>query len=45
VFSSEPQLARSNVPNTNQHATEGSNPMWMHHAYDNHWYKDDEQIR
>jgi len=44
VFGSETQLTRCNVPNTNQHASEGSNPMWMT-GYDNHWYKDEEQIR
>ena len=44
IFGHEPQLSRSNVPNTNQHATEGSNPMWMT-GYDNQWYKDEEQLR
>ncbi|CAG2101538.1 unnamed protein product [Medioppia subpectinata] len=44
VFGSESQLTRCNVPNTNQHASEGSNPMWMT-GYDNRWYdKDEEQI-
>lgn len=38
------QLSRANVPNTNMHADEGSNPIWMT-GYDNEWYdKDDEQI-
>lgn len=38
------QLTRANVPNTNIHADEGSNPIWMT-GYDNEWYdKDDEQI-
>lgn len=44
IFGHEPQLTRSNVPNTNQHATEGSNPMWMT-GYDNQWYKDEERLR
>lgn len=43
IFAHEPQLARSNVPNTNQHAVEGSNPMWMT-GYDNQWYKDEERL-
>ncbi|KAH7637786.1 cadherin-23-like protein [Dermatophagoides farinae] len=43
IFGHEPQLTRSNVPNTNQHATEGSNPMWMT-GYDNQWYKDEERL-
>ncbi|XP_067000515.2 cadherin-23 [Anabrus simplex] len=29
------------VPNTNMHSVEGSNPMWMQ-AYENEWYKEDE---
>lgn len=38
------QLNRANVPNTNIHADEGSNPIWMT-GYDNEWYeKDEEQI-
>ena len=38
------QLSRANVPNTNIHADEGSNPIWMT-GYDNEWYeKEDEQI-
>ena len=40
----DPQLNRANVPNTNIHADEGSNPIWMT-GYDNEWFKDDEQIR
>ncbi|KPM07825.1 cadherin-23-like protein [Sarcoptes scabiei] len=43
IFGHEPQLTRSNVPNTNQHATEGSNPMWMT-GYDNQWYKEEERL-
>lgn len=40
----DPRLNRGNVPNTNIHADEGSNPIWMT-GYDNEWYdKDDEQI-
>ncbi|XP_026315340.1 cadherin-23 [Hyposmocoma kahamanoa] len=30
------------VPNTNKHSTKGSNPIWLH-AYENDWYKSDEQ--
>jgi len=30
-------LSRANVPNTNIHADEGSNPIWMT-GYDNEWY-------
>ncbi|RWS14756.1 cadherin-23-like protein [Dinothrombium tinctorium] len=37
------QLNRTDVPNTNIHAEEGSNPIWMT-GYDNEWFKDDEQI-
>ncbi|CAG7830108.1 unnamed protein product [Allacma fusca] len=29
-----------NVPNTNVHSSEGSNPIWMQ-AYQNSWYKED----
>lgn len=39
-----PQLGVCNVPNTNMHANEGSNPIWMT-GYDNEWFKEDEQIR
>uniref|UniRef100_T1KWL6 Cadherin domain-containing protein n=2 Tax=Tetranychus urticae TaxID=32264 RepID=T1KWL6_TETUR len=39
----DPQLNRTNVPNTNIHADEGSNPIWMT-GYDNEWFKDDEQM-
>ncbi|RWS28589.1 cadherin-23-like protein [Leptotrombidium deliense] len=39
----DPQLNRADVPNTNIHADEGSNPIWMT-GYDNEWFKDDEQI-
>lgn len=39
-----PQLAICNVPNTNMHAHEGSNPIWRN-GYDNEWFKEDEQIR
>ncbi|KAI1285730.1 Cadherin-23 [Halotydeus destructor] len=40
----DPQLSRANVPNTNIHADEGSNPIWMT-GYDNEWYdKDEEQL-
>lgn len=31
------------VPNTNKHSTKGSNPIWLH-AYENDWYKSDDQI-
>lgn len=31
------------VPNTNKHSTKGSNPIWLH-AYENDWYKADEQL-
>ncbi|XP_049868235.1 cadherin-23 [Pectinophora gossypiella] len=31
------------VPNTNKHSTKGSNPIWLH-AYENDWYKSDEQL-
>ncbi|GLH04217.1 Cadherin-87A [Gryllus bimaculatus] len=31
------------VPNTNMHSVEGSNPMWMR-AYENEWYKEDESV-
>ncbi|KAG7306076.1 hypothetical protein JYU34_008659 [Plutella xylostella] len=31
------------VPNTNKHSTKGSNPIWLH-AYENDWYKNDDQI-
>ncbi|XP_035210796.1 cadherin-23-like isoform X2 [Stegodyphus dumicola] len=41
--SQESALNRMDVPNTNQHSVEGSNPIWMH-SYDNEWYKEDEQI-
>ncbi|EEC14436.1 conserved hypothetical protein [Ixodes scapularis] len=37
-------LNRVDVPNTNQHSVEGSNPIWMH-SYDNDWYKEDEETR
>nr|XP_037269685.1 cadherin-23-like isoform X1 [Rhipicephalus microplus] len=37
-------LNRMDVPNTNQHSVEGSNPIWMH-SYDNEWYKEDEETR
>ncbi|KAG1683802.1 Cadherin-23 [Nymphon striatum] len=37
-------LNRVDVPNTNQHSVEGSNPMWMQ-GYDNEgWVKDDETM-
>ncbi|GIY56276.1 cadherin-23 [Caerostris darwini] len=42
--SQDSALNRMDVPNTNQHSVEGSNPIWMH-SYDNEWYKEDEQIR
>lgn len=34
------------VPGTNKHSVEGSNPMWMRNiaAYDNNWYKSDEEF-
>ncbi|XP_042895459.1 cadherin-23 isoform X2 [Parasteatoda tepidariorum] len=41
--SQDSALNRMDVPNTNQHSVEGSNPIWMH-SYDNEWYKEDEQI-
>ncbi|XP_073949712.1 cadherin 88C [Choristoneura fumiferana] len=31
------------VPNTNKHSSKGSNPIWLH-AYENEWYKSDDQI-
>ena len=39
------QTHRTHVPNTNIHADEGSNPIWMT-GYDNEWYEkgDDEGI-
>ncbi|CAN7993536.1 unnamed protein product [Ixodes hexagonus] len=37
-------LNRVDVPNTNQHSVEGSNPIWMH-SYENDWYKEDEETR
>lgn len=37
-------LNRMDVPNTNQHSVEGSNPIWMH-SYDNEWYKEEEETR
>ncbi|XP_064458528.1 cadherin-23-like isoform X2 [Ornithodoros turicata] len=42
--SRETALSRMDVPNTNQHSVEGSNPIWMH-SYDNEWYKEDEEAR
>ncbi|XP_067141770.1 cadherin-23 isoform X2 [Centruroides vittatus] len=41
--SQDSALNRMDVPNTNQHSVEGSNPIWMH-AYDNEWYKDEEEL-
>ncbi|KAG8193980.1 hypothetical protein JTE90_013674 [Oedothorax gibbosus] len=41
--SQDSALNRMDVPNTNQHSVEGSNPIWMH-SYDNEWYKEDEII-
>lgn len=36
---------RHDLPNTNQHSVEGSNPIWMH-SYDNEWFhKDDEDLQ
>lgn len=37
-------LTRTNVPNTNIHADEGSNPIWMT-GYDNEWYEKDDDER
>ncbi|XP_022254266.1 cadherin-23-like [Limulus polyphemus] len=42
--SQESTINRINIPNTNQHSVEGSNPIWVHAAYDNDWYKDDENL-
>lgn len=41
--SQDSALNRMDVPNTNQHSVEGSNPIWMH-SYDNDWYKEEDQI-
>lgn len=44
VYCRDAPLSRANVPNTNIHADEGSNPIWMT-GYDNQWYdKEDEQM-
>ncbi|GAB6026551.1 hypothetical protein CHUAL_012969 [Chamberlinius hualienensis] len=41
--SQESNLSRTTVPNTNQHTTQGSNPIWMH-SYENEWYKEGDEL-
>lgn len=41
--SQESTLNRAEVPNTNQHSIEGSNPIWMH-SYENEWYKEEDSL-
>lgn len=45
AYSIQPQLAVSNVPNTNMHADGNPlNQIWLS-GYDNEWLKDEDQLR